>query len=74
MKSNAPSRVACIASVIVPWPEIIATGSDSSILRISASVSRPLVPGILMSSTTMSGGSRLTWAMPSGPEAAPVNS
>ena len=56
-----------MASVIVPWPEIIATGSDSSIFRISASVSRPFIPGILMSSTTMSGGSRLTCAMPSGP-------
>ena len=32
MKSNAPRRVACIASVIVPWPEIITTGSVSSTL------------------------------------------
>ena len=57
-----------------PWPEIIATGRDSSIFRMSARVSRPLVPGILMSSTTISGGSRLIWARPSGPDAAPLNS
>ncbi len=36
MKSKAPRRVACMASVMVPWPEIIATGSASSIFRISA--------------------------------------
>ena len=74
MKSKAPSRVACMASVIVPCPEIMATGSDSSRRLISARVSRPLVPGILMSRTTMSGGSVLTCATPSAPEAAPRNS
>ena len=39
-----------------PWPEIISTGGAEPRATIRSSVSRPSMPGILMSSSTASGG------------------
>jgi hypothetical protein len=67
MKSNAPSLVASTAVLTVPCPETMTTGRDSLDPRIFSSVSRPSMPGILMSRKARSGGSRSTSAIASGP-------
>ena len=72
-KSTAPERDASKAVEVVPWPEIITTGSDSSRAWSFRSTSMPSMPGILMSSSTRSGRSRCTAASPSCPLAAPTN-
>ncbi len=53
-KSKAPSLVASTAAWMVPWPEIMMTSGTNGRVRSSARTSRPLRPGILMSSRTRS--------------------
>ena len=72
-KSIAPDLMASTAVLVVPWPEIITTGSVSSSARSLRSTSIPSMPGILMSSSTRSGRSRWTSASASWPEDAPTN-
>jgi hypothetical protein len=64
-KSMAPERIASTAVAVVPWPEIITTGSASSSACSLRSTSMPSMPGILMSSRTRSGRSRCTVVSPS---------
>ncbi len=69
-KSNAPSRVASTAVVMVPCPDITTIGVTSVRCVSRWSTSRPSMPGILMSRNTRSGASRSTRATPSSPVAA----
>ena len=56
--------MASTAVAVVPWPEIMTTGSVSSSACSLRSTSMPSMPGILMSSSTRSGRSRWTSGEP----------
>ena len=69
-KCAAPAWIARTAVSMSPWPVCITTAAVGISARMRARTSMPSMPGILMSRTTRSTGSRSSSDSASGPDEA----